>query len=322
MPIAVRRLLDRPIIHQGMSASLGDNINGPSLIRVPDWVEDPLGRYLLYFAHHEGRSIRLAYSNALTGPWVVHEPGALRIEQSLFPHDRSQITPRPDGTDPHASLGITQYVPHIASPDVLVDQGNRRVLMYYHGMTATGDQMTRLAISANGVDFRAKPKLFTHYYFRVVEYRDWYWAISWGGYLFRAPNPDGPFERGPATFETEPLSPPGRTLRHLALLMDGDRLHLFFSRIGDAPEAILHAEVSLHADWHRWAAGAPREVLRPVEPWEGAALPVRASRAGAARGPEHALRDPCIFRDDDGRVYLLYSGAAEQAIGIAEVTGL
>ena len=26
------------------------NINGPSLVRVPEWVENPLGKYYLYFA--------------------------------------------------------------------------------------------------------------------------------------------------------------------------------------------------------------------------------------------------------------------------------
>ena len=32
----------------------GANINGPSLIKVPDWVSDRLGAYYLYFAHHTG----------------------------------------------------------------------------------------------------------------------------------------------------------------------------------------------------------------------------------------------------------------------------
>ncbi len=32
------------------------------LIRVPDWVQAPLDSYDRYFAHHQGRHIRLAYA--------------------------------------------------------------------------------------------------------------------------------------------------------------------------------------------------------------------------------------------------------------------
>jgi len=31
----------------------------------------------------------------------------------------------------------------------------------------------------------------------------------------------------------------------------------------------------------------------------------------------HELRDPCLFRDEDGQYYLLYSGAGEEGIGLA-----
>ena len=33
-----------PIIRPNMDASMGSNIAGPSLIRMPDWTEDPLGQ--------------------------------------------------------------------------------------------------------------------------------------------------------------------------------------------------------------------------------------------------------------------------------------
>ena len=36
------RLLDAPIIDASSHASIGHNIQGPSLIRVPDWVPDAL----------------------------------------------------------------------------------------------------------------------------------------------------------------------------------------------------------------------------------------------------------------------------------------
>ena len=48
----VLRFLENPIIHAQLDDQIGTNINGPSLIRVPGWVSEPLGRYYLYFAHH------------------------------------------------------------------------------------------------------------------------------------------------------------------------------------------------------------------------------------------------------------------------------
>ena len=41
--VRVQRLLDRPIITPQLDASLGPNIQGPSLIRVPDWIANRLG---------------------------------------------------------------------------------------------------------------------------------------------------------------------------------------------------------------------------------------------------------------------------------------
>ena len=37
---------------------LGNNINGPSVIRVPSWIRGAPGKYLMYFAHHNGDYIR------------------------------------------------------------------------------------------------------------------------------------------------------------------------------------------------------------------------------------------------------------------------
>ena len=44
----VERLPGNPIIRPEMLPGPdGENINGPSLIRVPSWVKNPLGRYYL-----------------------------------------------------------------------------------------------------------------------------------------------------------------------------------------------------------------------------------------------------------------------------------
>ena len=60
----------------------GDNINGPSLIKVPDWVKNPLGKYYLYFSHHDGKYIRMAYSNNVEGPYTVHLEGTLKLKDT------------------------------------------------------------------------------------------------------------------------------------------------------------------------------------------------------------------------------------------------
>jgi hypothetical protein len=108
----VERLDGNPIITPEMlSGTSGEDINGPSLIRIPDWLPNPLGRYYLYFSHHKGEYIRLAYADSVTGPWTVYEPGTLRIEQT-----RCNTIPRSD---------MVAYK-HVASPDVHVDHAPRK----------------------------------------------------------------------------------------------------------------------------------------------------------------------------------------------------
>src|SRR5438128_2423377 len=79
-----RRLTDQPIVSPRMDERMGSNINGPSLIRVPGWLPNPLGRYYLYFAHHQGDTIRLAYADRLDGPWKTCSPGTLQLRETGF----------------------------------------------------------------------------------------------------------------------------------------------------------------------------------------------------------------------------------------------
>ncbi len=70
----VTRLVDGPIVSPQTHHSIGHNIQGPSLIKVPDWVATPLGRYYLYFADHKGSYIRLAYADEITGRGTFIRP--------------------------------------------------------------------------------------------------------------------------------------------------------------------------------------------------------------------------------------------------------
>ena len=304
------RLVNAPIIHSGLCAQIGENLNGPSLIRVPSWIRDPLGTYYLYFAHHQGRYIRMAYADSIEGPWSIYTNGVLNLNQTQF--RQKDIKTR--STDGLANQSDEIVYAHVASPDVHVDHETRTIRMYYHGLLSDGEQGTRLALSNDGLSFTSLGSVLGPPYFRVFAYDRFFYAISWGGELFRAKTWQGPFERGPEVLCGFPLIKPGLTIRHTAVLRHGDWLHLFYSCIGDHPEKILQARIDLDHDWNRWHVHRPSVLLQPKLPWEGAALPAKPSKIGPSLTPEHSLRDPCVFEN-----YLLYCGAGESAIGLAKL---
>lgn len=313
--------MDEPIIRPHMDGRMGDNINGPALIRMPDWAEG-LGRYHLYFSDHKGTYIRLAYADDLTGPWTMHESGALDIADSCFPVSLTEEPPEEDRPPWAAKMRGGYLYAHIASPDIHIDHEAQIFRMYFHGMIENADQVTRLATSSDGVTFKAAEPILGPPYFRVFQKDGWLYAITWGGDLWRARDWGEPFEKGPNLVFYHPREGVGEGFRHgEARLIDGV-FHLFYHRIGDRPECILHATVDMTGDWMGWTASEPRVLLQPELEWEGADLPLETSVMGAAIGRQRELRDPCFFEDEDGSRYLLYCGASESGIGIARLEGL
>ena len=63
----------------------------------------------------------------------------------------------------------------------------------------------------------------------------------------------------------------------------------------------------------------PSELLRAQQPWEGSELPVQPSLRGETFEATNDLRDPDIFVDTDGQIYLLYVAAGEQSIGVVRL---
>jgi hypothetical protein len=345
----VRRLPGNPIIHAGMDARMREeaqrygyvNINGPSLIRVPEWVTDPLGKYYLYFAHHKGEYIRMAYADDLGGPWRTYEPGVLELKDSYFPTRTPQRTnvvaaaadlwkhnppevawaltrvglsalKAVSARKAEGSYGSDENRPHLASPDVIIDEANREIRMYYHGLLQDLAQMTRLALSRDGLHFQARPELLTSPYLRVFGYRGMYYGIGMPGILYRSAD-------GLSGFEARSGLLFGVNLRHTALMLRGSTLLIFFSRVGDAPERIWCSAMDVTPrDWKKWKPRPPVEVLRAEYEWEGAGLPVKPSIRGEITTAANQLRDPAIF-EDKGKSWLLYACAGEQAIAIAEV---
>lgn len=283
----IERLSREPIISTATHRDAGDNINGPSLIRVPNWITNPLGRYYLYFAHHNGQFIRLAYADELKGPWKTLPSGVLPLEKSGFQG-------------------------HIASPDVHVDNDSRRIMMYFHGSDtetdASSPQYTRLAISVDGLGFSTITDNLGGAYWRVFRVGHHIYALEMPGVIRRAESISGPFERGPALFNDR--------MRHSAVSYDGQSVDVFYSNVGDNPESILHTKINVENDWRDWSTGAETIVASPQGKAEGETLAAVPSQRGIARQPVHELRDPAYF-EEDGIRYLLYSVAGEQGIAIA-----
>lgn len=286
------------------------NLNGPSLIRVPEWVDRPLGRYYLYFAHHQGTFIRLAVADRVEGPWRAPHPATL-------------------------GLGQTPFADHIASPEVIVDDRRRRIVMYYHGHDPRptdrwpdwGGQITCAAESEDGLSFTSRPRPLCGAYLRVFRWRDRRFGIVMPGALYAIRGDDGLDGFHPIADLRDDFCHPdrfggeNRKARHFALRVVGDRLDVFLSRTGDNPECILRSTVNLAEEPARWRATPPTPLLLPERDWEGGSLPPEVSRGGAIHRPARQLRDPAYFRDpDSGRQYLLYSVAGESGIAVAELS--
>lgn len=295
----VERMGSGPIIHptlptaSGGVGGYGTNINGPSLIRVPDWIENPLGKYYLYFAHHQGSFIRMAYADNLLGPWTFKST--------------------------NLSMSNTFGVEHIASPDVHVDHAQQRIRMYYHSPAAedsghTG-QVTWAALSGDGLTFQPREEVLGRFYFRVFEHDGWHYAFAKRGevsnVLYRSRDGLTNFEEGPQVLPKA---------RHTALWKHDGQLYVFFSRSGDAPEHIMVSRVeNLNDPWTDWKFTTPQTVLKPEFDWEGVNEPILPSKPGQASTAVHQLRDPAIFVEND-QLYLLYSVAGERGIAIAKMT--
>ena len=286
MNLRAERFAQNPLIHSRLDDRIGTNINGPSLIRAPDWFENPLGQFYLYFAHHQGTFVRLAYADDLHGPWRIYRPGVLELSQTVC----------------HS---------HIASPDLHLDDDRREVRMYFHGCVRD-TQRSFLALSSDGLNFRAVGEELGPFYIRVFEHNGWFYAIGRrdeDGVLLRSRDGRSKFQEGPMIVPRQ---------RHVALLPMQNSLRLIYSCIGDMPERILVADMALKGNWRAWRPGKSATLLEPETSYEGIDQPLVPSQGGSVHTPVRQLRDPAIFQED-GRSYLVYSCAGETSLAMAEL---
>jgi hypothetical protein len=277
----------------------------------------------MYFANHTGTFVRLAYSNAIQGPWTVYEPGVLDVQHTAF------FRPQPDPPET-----LADFYTHVASPEIWIDENRRRIVMWVHGWWTNGErwpdtlpaartwarekgygQFTQAAESADGLRFQVHPAITKTSYLRVFPYGEYLYGVSRLGQLSRSRDPLGAFELGPNPFRDSPYA--GR-VRHVGLLKRGHRLHVFFTAIGDAPERVLLSTVDLNSDWSTWRASDPVEVIQPETSYECADLAAVPSLPGDVDTRVRQIRDPFAFEDGE-TTFLFYSTCGEQGIAAAEI---
>ena len=341
----------QPIITEAMFQTLGasevegQGINGPSLIRIPDWIPaakraDPAAVYYLYFAHHHDKYIRMAWAADIAGPWTLYDVGS-----GIALGDRGVL----DLGDKTMPIGNGIVIPnnHLASPDAHVDDENQKIILYFHSGSKTEvdgkniqGQKSYAATSDYGLEFAGKvePVVLGVSYFSVFKYDGNYYALDNGATLYKARNTDNPWAP-PADWDfrnelwlratnnpyQEAIGRDGYEfselrVRHTSTLVEGDTLYTFYSRRGaNPPERIMMSVTDLgasknHTEWV--PSHPPEEIYRPQPGWEGGQFELRPSRSGRARENLNEIRDPYIFKDTDGELYVIYTAAGEDALGI------
>ena len=102
-------------------------------------------------------------------------------------------------------------------------------------------QLTKVTTSGDGIDFVGHPEVLARPYLRVFSHEGLTYGLAMPGVLYRSFDGLSGFEEGPSLFQPE--------MRHSAVTVRDNTLHVFWTRVGDAPESILHSMIDLEGDW-------------------------------------------------------------------------
>ena len=183
--------------------------------------------------------------------------------------------------------------------------------MYVHGREA-GPQVTRAAVSRDGLHFEGRPEILGRPYFRAFRHDGYIYALAMPGVMYRSRDGLTGFEEGPNLFHPD--------MRHTALLKRGDRLFVFWTERRDRAGAHLAGPHrpgrATGATGRRTAAGRGAE----ARGFPGRAPGCRWSRLAAA--PSTSRSTSCAIRRSSRRMAAFTSSTpspASAGIALAEV---
>lgn len=288
----------------------GNNIMFGSIVKAASWHVAPLGDYYCLFGDHDGTYIRVAYADAVTGPWTVITAGTDITLAAL-----------------NAAGGYSGGT-HVSSPEIIVDDVGERYVVTLHGdSTGLGHE----SVAAESIDLENFTFLDSAarlsdgtgmLYVRPFTYGGEWYAVSDTLILFRSATLTGSNaysrQTDPATFRGSN----GGNGRHAGCVVRGDTLVVFWTNRGDYCERIKYASLDMSAaGWDSWAMGAGADMLFPYTVGDGADMPWTTSGSGAVTARVRELRDPGVFIDpSDGTHWLIYAQAGEDALGVLDIT--
>ena len=307
-------IIDKKIFNKNDLDLDGDNINGPSLIKVPKFIKNPLGQYYLYFADHVGKYIRMAYSNIITGPYTLYKNGVLHLDN------------------------IPGYG-HLACPDVHIDyKTNKQIIMYYHCPfnNKITPQSTFHAISYDGINFISNSNNIIYPYFRKFIYNNHEYGLAMKkdfikNTMVNIPNFGISWKSSPSIDQKsvtavlkknkENWIEIGNILpfsRHTCVLVYNNIIYVFYSIVGDNPEHIKVGELIINEKNNNCNILNIKSIIKPELDYEHNNTQLIKSKYGGTKEFLRQLRDPYIIKDEKD-IYILYTVCGEKGIAIVKI---
>ena len=276
-----------------------ENINGPTLVEFECPLFPKLRLYLMYFGHHKGKYIRVAWAFSPTGPFR-----RVPLVRPLLLRDR-----------------FGERKGHVASPEVRTVGGKR--YMFAHSPSRhfrPGKQITYMSRLRLGVVCSRPKPIDLPSYARFFSLNGDMHAITNGADVFKLDS--NSLETRQLDVDKSRLLVPEsqdviERVRHPQILAWLGHTLCFYTRVGDAPERVFVSLLEAKNP-EEIMFSTPIELLRPREDYEGAHHNIEPSKSGISRRPENALRDPFVG-EFGGQHFLYYSTAGEKGIACAEL---
>lgn len=271
----------------------GSNINGPSLIKVPDFIKNPLGKYYLYFGHHEGTFIRMAYSDDVTANYKIYEGGVLNLSQLNKNFNKPN---------------------HLASPDVIINNENKTIIMYFHCPynNKLTSQSTFYATSFDGLTFNVHNENILYPYFRYFTHDNEKYGLA----MNKIGNSSytSVMKRNFITDKFEEICQILPNSRHTCVTTTNKKVFICYSTVGDCPEHICMCELEIDNNFIRTKNNF--SLILPELQYEHSNKKPTKSEYGISRETVCQLRDPFVYVEND-IAYILYTISGERGIAIA-----